>query len=88
MAAASPRPFEFLADARAPASARELAERARRAEAVGFHAMVIPDHLVDQFSPVPAMAIIAAATERLRIAAFVLIEMDELLPVVERLAGR
>jgi probable F420-dependent oxidoreductase len=69
---ANPRPFEFLADARAPVPARELAERARRAEAVGFHAMVIPDHLLDQFSPVPAMAVIAAATERLRIAAFVL----------------
>jgi alkanesulfonate monooxygenase SsuD/methylene tetrahydromethanopterin reductase-like flavin-dependent oxidoreductase (luciferase family) len=72
MTSAHSRPFQFLADARAPVSARELGERARRAEAVGFHAMVIPDHLLDQFSPVPAMAVVAAATERLRIGAFVL----------------
>ena len=66
------RPFQFLADARAPMPALELAERARRAESAGFHALVIPDHLLDQFSPVPAMAVIAAATRRLRIGAFVL----------------
>jgi probable F420-dependent oxidoreductase len=66
-----PTPFQFLADARAPMSARELAERARRAEEAGFHALVIPDHLIDQMSPAPAMAVIAAATQRLRIGAFV-----------------
>jgi probable F420-dependent oxidoreductase len=53
-------------------SARELGERARHAEAIGYHALVIPDHLMDQMSPVPAMAAIASATDRLRIAAFVL----------------
>jgi probable F420-dependent oxidoreductase len=67
-----PRPIQFLADARAPMDARALAERARRAEDAGFHALVVPDHLIDQLSPVPAMAVIAAATERLRIGAFVL----------------
>jgi probable F420-dependent oxidoreductase len=72
MPSVSPKPFQFLADARAPMPARELAERARRAEAVGFHALVVPDHLIDQLSPVPAMAVVAAATERLRIGAFVL----------------
>jgi probable F420-dependent oxidoreductase len=33
---------------------------------------VVPDHLIDQLSPVPAMAVIAAATSTLRISAFVL----------------
>lgn len=66
-----PRPFQFLADARAVADGRQLAADARRAEAMGFHALVIPDHLIDQLAPVPAMATIAAATERLRIGAFV-----------------
>ena len=66
------KPFQLLADARAPRSARELGEQARRAEDAGFHAFVIPDHLMDQLSPVPAMAAIAAATERLRIGGFVL----------------
>jgi len=65
------RPFQFLADARAPMTARELSERARRAEEAGFHAFVVPDHLLDQLSPVPAMAVIATATERLRIGGFV-----------------
>jgi probable F420-dependent oxidoreductase len=66
------KPFQFLAEARDPFSAKELGERARRAEALGYHALVIPDHLLDQLSPVPAMAVIAAATERLRVSAFVL----------------
>jgi probable F420-dependent oxidoreductase len=67
-----PRPFELLADARAPMPASELGALARRAEQAGFHAFVVPDHLLDQLSPVPAMAVIAAATERLRVGAFVL----------------
>jgi probable F420-dependent oxidoreductase len=67
-----PKRFQLLADARAPMPARELGALARRAEEAGFHAFVVPDHLMDQLSPVPAMAAIAAATERLRIGAFVL----------------
>ncbi len=66
------RPFHFLADARAIVDGKALAETARRAEAMGFHALVVPDHLIEQLSPVPAMATIAAATDHLRIAAFVL----------------
>jgi probable F420-dependent oxidoreductase len=66
------RPFTFLADARDPMPGPQLAEVARRAEGTGFHALVIPDHLIDQLSPVPAMATIAAATTRLRIGTFVL----------------
>ena len=64
-------PFHFYADAREIVDGRELAERARRAEAVGYHGLVIPDHLIEQLAPVPAMAVIAAATERLRVGAFV-----------------
>jgi probable F420-dependent oxidoreductase len=52
-------------------SARDLGETARRAEDLGYDALVIPDHLIEQLSPVPALAVIAAATERLRVAAFV-----------------
>src|SRR5919201_6472071 len=66
-----PRPFRFLADARAVARGLELAEKARRAEAMGFSALVIPDHLIDQLSPVAAMATVAAATTTLRIGSFV-----------------
>lgn len=63
--------FHFYADAREIVDGRELAERARRAEAIGYHGLVIPDHLIAQLAPVAAMATIAAATERLRIGAFV-----------------
>lgn len=65
------RPFHFAADARAAAPWRELAERARRAESTGYHALVVPDHLLDQLSPVPAMTALAAATTTLRVSAFV-----------------
>ena len=68
---AAMKPFHFLADGRAAVLGKELAEKARRAESIGFHALVVPDHLIDQMSPVPVMTAIAAATERLRVAAFV-----------------
>ncbi len=64
-------PFTFLAEAREPRSARELAEIARRAESMGYTGLVVPDHLIPQLSPVPTMAVIAAATSRLRVSAFV-----------------
>jgi probable F420-dependent oxidoreductase len=67
-----PRPFRFLADAREIATLRELTESVRRAEALGIDTLVIPDHLIPQLSPVPAMAAIAAVSDRLRISAFVL----------------
>jgi probable F420-dependent oxidoreductase len=65
------KPFHFLADAREIVSGPELAERARRAESIGYHELVIPDHLIPQLGPIAAMAWIAGATDKLRIAAFV-----------------
>src|SRR5258708_31544823 len=64
-------PLEFLADGREIVSGADLTATARRAEAIGYHELVIPDHLIPQLGPIAAMAWIAAATERLRIAAFV-----------------
>jgi probable F420-dependent oxidoreductase len=66
------RPFRFLAEARAVMDGVALAADARRAEAMGYSVLVVPDHLIDQLSPIPTLATIAAATERLRIAPFVL----------------
>ena len=66
------RPFRFLADAPEAVDGRSLAAAARRAEAMGIDVLVIPDHLLDQLAPVPFMATVAAATERLRIGTFVL----------------
>src|SRR5947207_6431072 len=38
---------------------------------MGYSALMIPDHLVDILAPVPALATIAAVTERIRIGTFV-----------------
>ena len=65
------RPFRFLAGFQAVVDRAALAETARRAESIGFSALVIPDHLIEQLSPVPALATVAAATEKLRIGTFV-----------------
>jgi probable F420-dependent oxidoreductase len=65
------RPFRFLADVRGVGSLAELAETARRAEAVGIDTLVVPDHLIAQLSPVPVLAAVAAVSDRLRIGAFV-----------------
>ena len=65
------RPFRFLAGATGAVDGRTLAERARRAEAIGYSALVIPDHLLDQAAPIAQLATIAAATDRLRVGTFV-----------------
>jgi probable F420-dependent oxidoreductase len=67
------RPFRFLAIAAidGDTDARQVAETARRAESLGYSALLIPDHLIGQHAPVPFMATAAAATERLRVGSFV-----------------
>lgn len=66
------RPFRFLAEAVAAVDGRRLAEQARRAESSGIDVLVFTDHLVDQLAPIPAIATVAGATERLRVGTFVL----------------
>ena len=66
------RPFRFLADAAEITTGPDLAARARRAEQLGYHALVVPDHLLGQLSPTIAMATVAAATSTLRVSAFVI----------------
>jgi probable F420-dependent oxidoreductase len=66
------RPFRFLADAREIASLAQLTETVRRAEAIGIDTLVIPDHLIPQLGPIPAMAAIVAISDRLRVGGFVL----------------
>jgi probable F420-dependent oxidoreductase len=65
------RPFRFgVTTSSAPTGERWLT-RARRAEELGYDALLVPDHLSGQFSPVPALAAAAAATSRLRIGSYV-----------------
>jgi probable F420-dependent oxidoreductase len=53
-------------------SAGDWQARARRAEQLGYSALLIPDHLTECLSPWTALAAAAAATERLRVGTFVL----------------
>jgi probable F420-dependent oxidoreductase len=65
-------PFRFLGlAARGIVDAGQLTATARRAESIGYSALVLPDHLIEQHAPIPLLATIAAATERLRIGTFV-----------------
>src|SRR3954471_12635064 len=66
------RPFRFLANASEIVTGSELADRARRAEDMGYDPLVIPDRLLDQLSPVVAMSTIVGATSTLRVSAFVM----------------
>lgn len=65
------RPFRFLTDTGEQLDGSGLAAFARRAESIGFSAVVMPDHLGARYSPIPFLATVAAATERLRVGAFV-----------------
>ena len=56
------RPFTFAAALQGIYDGAELADIARRAEGHGYHALAVPDHLIPQLCPVPAMTAIAAAT--------------------------
>ncbi|HEY2272235.1 MAG TPA: TIGR03621 family F420-dependent LLM class oxidoreductase [Jatrophihabitantaceae bacterium] len=66
------RPFSFLADVCEVVTGPELAERARRAEQMGYSTVILPDHLLGQLSPVAALSTVAAVTSTLRLSAFVL----------------
>ena len=65
------KPFRFLADPGDVGDGRSVAEAARHAESTGYAVLVWPDHLIHPFAVTPLLATIAAATERLRISAFV-----------------
>jgi probable F420-dependent oxidoreductase len=66
------RPFRFLATVDEYPRFSELTSLARKAEAVGCSTFVMPDHLVGQYAPMPLLAVVAAASERLRVGTFVL----------------
>jgi hypothetical protein len=67
------RPFRFFAAVQDVMDGAELSDLARRAEATGYSALLVPDHLaIPQLSPIPAMTAIALATTTLRTGGFVL----------------
>ena len=66
------RPFTLLASVQDVLDAAALTDLARRAERLGYTGLVVPDHLIPQLSPIPAMTAIAMATTTLRVGTFVL----------------
>ena len=52
------RPFRFLATAGGHGGLAELISLARRAEAVGCSAFVVPDHLIGQYAAMPVLAVV------------------------------
>ncbi|MEC3917517.1 LLM class F420-dependent oxidoreductase [Nocardia sp. CDC160] len=64
-------PFRFGVNLTAPTSRTEWIQTCRRAEALGYDVIGVPDHL-GMPAPFPALAIAAEATERPRLNTFVL----------------
>jgi probable F420-dependent oxidoreductase len=64
-------PFRFLTDTSDQLDGAALSAFARRAESLGYSALMMPDHLVDQYAPIPLLTAAAMATESLRVGTFV-----------------
>jgi probable F420-dependent oxidoreductase len=67
-------PFRFAVQLSRPTehSARAWSELAKRAEDLGFSALLMPDHFGEQLAPLPALVAAAGATERLKVGTLVL----------------
>lgn len=72
-----PRPFRFGAVCGGGAGGQDAgqawAELARHIEQLGFSTLLMPDRLIWLMSPFPALSFAAAATSRLRVGTFVLV---------------
>jgi probable F420-dependent oxidoreductase len=64
-------PFRFLTDTSDQLDGAALSAFARRAESLGYSALMMPDHLVEQYAPIPLLTAAAMATETLRVGTFV-----------------
>src|SRR5882762_7452848 len=65
------RPFRFAANVERGRSAEHWREVGRRAEALGYDTLFMPDHITDQLAPIAALTAIADATTTLRVGSFV-----------------
>jgi probable F420-dependent oxidoreductase len=66
-----PRPFRFGVSLHGSKSGTELRDIARKVEELGYSTLLLPDHLGDQLSPVPALVAAADATSTLRVGSLV-----------------
>jgi probable F420-dependent oxidoreductase len=64
---AGKRPFRFSAQIDVAPTKREWADKARKAEDMGYSVLTMPDHFGDQLAPAPALMAAADATTTLRI---------------------
>jgi probable F420-dependent oxidoreductase len=67
------RPFRFGVVGAAASSPSEWQEVAQRAEAQGFSVLLVPDTATRTFSPIPALAVVAARTTALHLGTYVLV---------------
>ncbi|MFQ5557168.1 MAG: TIGR03621 family F420-dependent LLM class oxidoreductase [Acidimicrobiales bacterium] len=66
------RPFRFSVSLGRCRTPDELVDRARRAEALGFSAVSLPDHLDEQCGPIAGLTAVALATTEVRLTTLVL----------------
>ncbi|MEO1064630.1 MAG: TIGR03621 family F420-dependent LLM class oxidoreductase [Actinomycetota bacterium] len=66
-----PRTFRFNVLAQKARSATDWTETAKKAEDLGYSALLMPDHFGGQLAPISALTMAAAVTERLRVGALV-----------------
>lgn len=67
----NPRPFRFGVSVHGSKSRTKWRDLARQAEALGYSTVLLPDHLGEQFSPIPALVAAAEATSVLRVGSLV-----------------
>ncbi len=65
------RKFRFAVQEHGTGTGSEWRERARRAEALGYAALYLPDHFSDQHGPIAALMAAADATTTLRVGSLV-----------------
>lgn len=66
------KPFRFGVSLWHAPSRAAFVETARKAEALGYDTLTLPDHLTDRIAPMPALVSAAEATTRLRVGTAVL----------------
>ena len=64
-------PFRFAVQTQNATDLAAWRQRARDAEAMGYSALLVPDHFTEQWGPLVALAAAAEATDRLRVGALV-----------------
>src|SRR5256714_11698328 len=65
------KPFRFAAGIRHTTTRAEFVNEVREVERLGYSALMLSDHLVDQFAPISALGVAAGVTSTLRLGTFV-----------------